>query len=119
MRDYIRGMLIGFVGMVAFVGACPKPGPAPVNPPPDASDASPRPPIPPPAPPVTCSTACAHAKTVCPTMSDGACASACGRIGSLYARCLLAATACEGSTGLGACDPMHNASAGAPKPTGR
>ena len=115
MRGYPQRLLLslaGFVALAALVG-CPPSKPAPRNPP-DASDASP---VTPPAPPVSCDTACKHAEAICPG-AGSPCGPVCNRLGATYARCIGTATACEGPTGLGACDPLHG-SAGTPGPAGR
>ena len=114
MRGYPQRVLLSlacFVALAALAGCPPRPNP-PIGPP-DASDAAP---VPPPAP-VSCDTACAHAAAVCPG-SASVCGPICNRLGATYARCIGAATACEGPTGLGACDALHGA-AGAAKPIGR
>jgi hypothetical protein len=101
MRDYLRGMLVGFLGIVALCAACPKPGPAPIVNPPDAADAALKP-----AP--SCSTACKHADAVCPG-SLNPCSSGCNRIGATYARC---AGGLAGGAGachaLDNCDPLNS-----------
>ena len=116
MRGYPQRVLLGllaFIAIAAIVG-CPHPAPTPVGPP-DASDAAPLPPMPP-AP--SCADACERAALGCPG-SRSVCLPICNRLGAAYARCVNAATTCEGPTGLGACDPLHDAPQGKPSVNGR
>lgn len=95
-RDRAILLVALLAGLVAL--ACPKPGPAPVVNPPDASDA---------APAVTCQDACQHAEAVCPT-SFSPCNHACNRIGQVYAKCAAGLVAGSGACGaLNDCDPLN------------
>jgi hypothetical protein len=85
MRGFAQRILLGILGTVTIaLLACPAPKP-PVNPTPDASDASQA---------VSCATACPHAASVCPTVNLSTCESLCGRIGTLFAVKLYAASSC-------------------------
>lgn len=79
------------VALCALVG-CPPHGPTPIGPP-VVGDAAPAP---------SCSTACAHAETVCPG-SGSPCGNACNRIGGAFPACVLAAPGCPA---LNMCDPL-------------
>jgi len=90
MRDFGRGFLVAFLGVLVFAASvgCPPSKPAPHSAP-DASDAAPAPPV-----AVNCDNACSNAVRVCSTVDRPTCVDICNRIGQPYAVKLLGARGC-------------------------